>query len=135
MRPTCSSRRWSTARAPASKCASRSTRSAAPSCSALPGVFAETGLECCGETLTAPRHWPALADADGAEAMLVKSSPSDRATASRVVFQMLIEGAVSCIDIQTPYFLPDKSLRRSIVRAASRGVRVRVIVAGEHTDQ
>jgi cardiolipin synthase len=67
--------------------------------------------------------------------MLVKSSPSDRATASRVVFQMLIEGAVSCIDIQTPYFLPDRAMRRALVRAARRGVRVRVIVPGKYSDQ
>ena len=51
--------------------------------------------------------------------MLVKSSPSDRATASRVVFQMLIEGAVTSIDIQTPYFLPDRSLRRALVRCCA----------------
>ena len=106
-----------------------------PIVAALQGVFAENWLECCGEILTAPRHWPALKDADGAQAMLVKSSPSDRSTASRVVFQLLIDGAVSGIDIQTPYFLPDKSLRRALVRAAQRGVRVRVIVPGKHTDQ
>jgi len=106
-----------------------------PVVAALQGVFAENWLECCGEIVTAPRHWPALPEADGAEAMLVKSSPSDRATASRVVFQMLIEGAVSCIDIQTPYFLPDRALRRALVRAARRGVRVRVIVPGKYSDQ
>ena len=106
-----------------------------PIVAALQGVFAENWLECCGEILTAPRHWPALKDADGAEAMLVKSSPSDRSTSSRVVFQLLIEGATACIDIQTPYFLPDKSLRRALLRAAQRGVRVRVIVPGKHTDQ
>jgi cardiolipin synthase len=67
--------------------------------------------------------------------MLVKSSPADRATTSRVVFQMLIDGATSEIDINTPYFLPDRSLRRSLIRAARRGVRVRVIVPGPLTDQ
>jgi cardiolipin synthase len=106
-----------------------------PIVAALQGVFAENWLECCGEILTSPRHWPPLTEAGEAEAMLVKSSPSDRATASRVVFQMLIEGAVNCIDIQTPYFLPDRSLRRSLIRAASRGVRVRVIVPGKYSDQ
>jgi len=106
-----------------------------PVVAALQGVFTENWLECCGEILTAPRHWPVLRKADGAEAMLVKSSPSDRATASRVVFQMLIEGAVSCIDIQTPYFLPDRAMRRALVRAAGRGVRVRVIVPGKYSDQ
>ena len=60
---------------------------------------------------------------------------SDRSTASRVVFQMLIEGAVSSIDIHTPYFLPDKALRRALIRAARRGVKVRVIVPGKYSDQ
>jgi cardiolipin synthase len=106
-----------------------------PIVAALQGVFAENWLECCGEILTSPRHWPALEQAGDVVAMLVKSSPSDRATASRVVFQMLIEGATSRIDINTPYFLPDRALRRALVRAAQRGVRVRVIVPGDHTDQ
>ena len=106
-----------------------------PIVAALQGVFAENWLECCGEILTSPRHWPALDAAGNAEAMLVKSSPSDRATVSRVVYQMLIEGAVASIDISTPYFLPDRAMRRALVRAAARGVRVRVVVPGRHTDQ
>jgi cardiolipin synthase len=106
-----------------------------PIVAALQGVFAENWLECCGEILTSPRHWPPLETAGPSEAMLVKSSPADRATSSRVVFQMLIEGAVSDIDIMTPYFLPDRSLRLALVRAAQRGVRVRVIVPGRVTDQ
>src|SRR6266850_237747 len=106
-----------------------------PIVAALQGVFAENWLECCGEILTSPRHWPALPDAGSVEAMLVKSSPSDRSTTSRVVFQMLIEGAISGVDIQTPYFLPDKALRRALVRAARRGVKVRAIVPGKDTDQ
>ena len=67
--------------------------------------------------------------------MLVKSSPADRATVSCVVFQMLIDGAVSSIDISTPYFLPDRAFRRALVRAAQRGVQVRIVVPGRITDQ
>jgi len=106
-----------------------------PIVTALQGVFAENWLECGGEILASPRDWPHLEPAGTTEAMLVKSSPSDRATVSRVVFQMLIDGAVSDIDISTPYFLPDRALRRSLAQAARRGVRVRVVVPGPHTDQ
>lgn len=106
-----------------------------PIVSALQGVFAENWLECCGEILTGPRQWPRLTRIGPDEAMLVKSSPSDRATSSRVVFQMLIEGAASEIDINTPYFLPDRAMRRALVRAARRGVTVRIIVPGPITDQ
>jgi cardiolipin synthase len=106
-----------------------------PIVAALQGVFAENWLECCGEILTSPRHWPPLEPVGNAEAMLVRSSPSDRATVSRVVFQMLIEGAVANVDIATPYFLPDRAMRRALIRAAQRGVRVRIMVPGRHTDQ
>ena len=106
-----------------------------PVVAAMQGVFAENWLECCGEILTSYRHWPALEPVGSVHAMVVKSSPSDRATASRVVFQMLIEGAVTSIDVSTPYFLPDRALRRALVRAAQRGVRVRLVVPGRVTDQ
>jgi cardiolipin synthase len=42
---------------------------------------------------------------------------------------------VSDIAISTPYFLPDRALRRSLARAARRGVEVRVVVPGALTDQ
>jgi cardiolipin synthase len=107
-----------------------------PVVAALQGVFAENWLECCGEILTAPRHWPAPASTGGGvSALVLRSSPADRATVSRVLFQMLIEGAVSSIDITTPYFLPDRALRRALVRSAVRGVPVRIIVPGGTTDQ
>ena len=106
-----------------------------PIVKALQGVFAENWLECCGEILTSPRHWPPLEAQGTVGAMVVKSSPADRATASRVVFQMLIEGAVSSINVTTPYFLPDRALRRALIRAATRGVQVRIIVPGPITDQ
>ena len=106
-----------------------------PIVGALQGVFAENWLASSGEILTSPGDWPPLGPAGSTEAMLVKSSPSDRATASRIVFQMLVEGAASEIDISTPYFLPDRALRRALARAARRGVRVRAVVSGAETDQ
>jgi cardiolipin synthase len=106
-----------------------------PIVGALQGVFAENWLAGTGEILTSPDDWPPLEPAGTTEAMLVKSSPSDRATVSRIVYQMLVEGARSAIDISTPYFLPDPALRGALASAAARGVRVRVIVPGRHTDQ
>jgi cardiolipin synthase len=106
-----------------------------PLVAVLQGVFAENWLECGGEILTSSREWPTLQAAGTTDAMVVKSSPADRATASRVVFQVLIEGASHAVDIGTPYFLPDRALRRALIAAVQRGVRVRVAVAGPLTDQ
>ena len=111
------------------------TRFEGPIVTALQGVFAENWLEASGEILIGSRHWPRADATDGTEAMVVKSSPADRATASRAVFQLLIEGAGREIAISTPYFLPDRSLRQALTRAAQRGVHVRVLVPGRLGDQ
>jgi cardiolipin synthase len=98
-------------------------------------VFAENWLECCGEMLTGPEQFPDLAPEGETTALVIKSSPSDRATASRVVFQLLIEGARREVAISTPYFLPDRAMRRCLIAARARGVAVTVVVPGRLTDQ
>jgi cardiolipin synthase len=106
-----------------------------PVVAALQGVAAENWLECCGEILTGPDYFPDLKPAGSTTAFVVKSSPSDRATASRVAFQLLMEGADAAVHISTPYFLPDRALRRALVAMARRGVQVSIIVPGPVTDQ
>src|SRR5262245_19128222 len=106
-----------------------------PIVAALQGVAAENWLECCGEILTGPDYFPDLDVVGHTTAFVVKSSPSDRATASRVTFQLLMEGADHDLRIATPYFLPDRALRRALVQIARRGVKVWVVVPGSRTDQ
>jgi cardiolipin synthase A/B len=106
-----------------------------PVVAALQGVAAENWLECCGEILTGPEFFPELSPCGDTTSFVVKSSPSDRATASRVAFQLLMEGADHHLRINTPYFLPDRALRRALVDVARRGVIVTIIVPGPGTDQ
>jgi cardiolipin synthase len=106
-----------------------------PVVAALQGVAAENWLECCGEIITGPDYFPNLKPIGDTTAFVVKSSPSDRATASRVTFQMLMEAADRTVHISTPYFLPDRALRRALVETARRGVTITVIVPGARTDQ
>jgi cardiolipin synthase len=106
-----------------------------PVVASLQGVFAENWLECGGEILTSPACWPPLENAGPVDAIVIRSSPSDRATASRVAFQLLMACARESIDIHTPYFLPDQALRRTLVETVARGVRIRVLVPGPRTDQ
>ena len=106
-----------------------------PIVAALQGVAAENWLECCGEIMTGSEYFPNLELAGDTTAFVVKSSPSDRATASRVAFQLLMEGADHHVRISTPYFLPDRALRSAFVNLAKRGVAIDVVVPGRHTDQ
>ena len=106
-----------------------------PVVASIQGVFAENWVECCGEILGGPAYFPELRKTGDTSSIIVKSSPSDRATACRVVFQMLVESAGKTIRINTPYFLPDRALRQAFIATARRGVTIEIIVPGSHTDQ
>lgn len=106
-----------------------------PLVSDIQGILAENWLECRGEILTGPDTFKPHAAAGRADGFALKSSPADRATASRVLFQTLVEGARQSVAVCTPYFLPDRAFREAFIRVARRGVAIRVIVPGSRTDQ
>jgi len=67
--------------------------------------------------------------------MVVASSPSTgRSARNRMIFQILLASAQRWIHITTPYFLPDRYARAELIRAVARGVEVKVIVPGKHSD-
>jgi cardiolipin synthase len=106
-----------------------------PVVSDIQGIMAENWLECRGEVLTGPEAYKVRRPAGETAAFAVKSSPADRATTSRVLFQILVESANEKVCITTPYFLPDKAFREAFIRTATRGVDIRVVLPGTETDQ
>jgi cardiolipin synthase A/B len=101
----------------------------------LQTMFAENWLESSGELLTAAKYYPACKTEGGTAAMVINSTPSEgRATRARVVFQTLIASARRSIHLTTPYFLPDRSAREELIRALKRGVEVKIVVPGMHSD-
>jgi cardiolipin synthase len=101
----------------------------------IQGIVAENWTECCGEILTGPKTYKPQQRTGDAAAFAVKSSPADRSTSSRALFQALVEGAQQSIRVSTPYFLPDQAFREAIRRTVRRGVAMTVIVPGLKTDQ
>ena len=65
--------------------------------------------------------------------MVVDSSPSQGgSTRARILFQALVGSAEKGLKITTPYFLPDRSLIKELVRAMEeRNVRVQILVPGK----
>jgi cardiolipin synthase len=123
----------------------------------LQAVFAENWLECSGELLTDAGAFPqALADGtSGAAAgdrhattivassaaerttvgLVVGSTPTaGRSTRARVVMQLLLASAQRRIHLCTPYFVPDFGIRRELIAARARGVKVTVITGGPYAD-
>jgi cardiolipin synthase A/B len=102
----------------------------------LQATFAENWLEASGEILAGEEYFPDIEAGDETSAFVVNSSPTTGgSTRARILFQMLLASARESILVTTPYFLPDRSARREMVRAVKeRGVRVEIITPGVHSD-
>jgi cardiolipin synthase len=112
-------------------------RVSGPLAKGLQTAFAENWLEASGEILhdedfthAAPGELQPPAPGSGI-ALVVNSAPSEgRSTRARALFQILVASARVSIRIASPYFLPDRSLLRELVRAARRGVSVTLLLPG-----
>lgn len=102
---------------------------------AIQSTFVENWLEASGELLAGEVFYPRLPATGNATSMVVTSTPSQGgSTRARMLFQTLVASAHKSIQITTPYFLPDKSLREELVKARQRGVEVRVLLPGGKSD-
>lgn len=102
----------------------------------LQSTFAENWLETSGEVLSDHRYFPCCPSLGRTKALVVCSTPSTgRSARNRMLYQTLLASARKSIHITTPYFLPDRSARAELIRAVQeRGVDVKVIVPGKHSD-
>lgn len=102
----------------------------------LQSTFVENWLESSGQILTGERYFGGAENRDGAVGMVVDSSPSQGgSTRARILYQTLVASARRSLKITTPYFLPDESLRKELIRAArERHVQVQILVPGKHSD-
>ncbi|MDB5729005.1 MAG: phospholipase D/Transphosphatidylase [Noviherbaspirillum sp.] len=112
-----------------------------PIAAALQTVFIENWLEGTGEILAGEGIFPACnryqppTSVGQKLSLVVASTPSaGRATRARILFQMLVAAARTSICVNSPYFLPDRAMRRELLRATRRGVQVTVIVPGKHNN-
>ena len=62
------------------------------------------------------------------------SSPVGGSESMHLMVLLALTAAKTSIDIENPYFVPDKLTVEALCSAARRGVRVRIVVAGRHTD-
>jgi cardiolipin synthase len=103
--------------------------------SSLQSAFAENWLEASDELVVHERNYPPCKASGGLAAMVIDSSPSfGRASRARMLFQTLIASAARSIHMTTPYFLPDRSARRELLKAMQRGAEFKVIVPGKNSD-
>jgi cardiolipin synthase A/B len=101
----------------------------------LTSMFVENWLEASGNLLIDPKYYPDYPVRGNVTSLVINSTPSfGRSTRARMLFQFLIASAQRSIHLTTPYFLPDRGANHELVRALDRGVDVRILVPGRHSD-
>ena len=88
-----------------------------------------------GEILVGPAEYPALTPQDGGIARYVHKvwSPSDDDHSMAHFFLLPLLAARSAY-IVTPYFIPDRHLKRALEEQARAGVDVRLLLPGSHME-
>jgi cardiolipin synthase len=100
------------------------------------GAFAENWLEATGEVLVGEGYTPELEEQEGGGPMqLVRSSAGVGDTNVEALYYLAIAAARESLDLTAAYFVPRPAFTDALADAAQRGVRVRVLVPGEHIDK
>jgi cardiolipin synthase len=100
----------------------------------LQGAFTDNWTQASGEVLHGDDFFPALQPAGRYPAQMFKSSMEGGAESMQLMYLLTLAAAKETIDLSMAYFIPDDDSLNHLVDALKRGVRVRVIVPGEHTD-
>jgi len=101
----------------------------------MEGAFYENFVETLGPvkpSLDPPDEWLPPTPRDSA--FILRSSPTGGSNDLKRLYLLAIGAAMKTLDICTPYFIIDESSDWSLAQAVKRGVKVRVLVEGEHTD-
>ena len=100
----------------------------------MQAVFLDNWIKVTGNVLHGPAYFPTQAPAGPALAQMFSSSPAGGSESMQLMYLLAITAASRSIDLSAAYFVPDELAQRALLDAMRRGVKLRVIVPGAHTD-
>jgi len=111
-------------------------RFSGPAVMQLQAAFSNAWAEATGELVIGPLFFPeaGFQQVGPVHAGLLYASPTTGSTPAERFLALSISGARKSLYITNSYFVPDEDFRGLLVRAAKRGVDVRVLTVSEKTD-
>jgi len=109
-------------------------RATGPVSAQMQAIFGEDWTYTTGEILAGDKFYPRLAPEGEVPAQAIKVSRGDSSSLAAMLYYMAIQSAEKSIHIQNAYFVPSGPIREALIRAAKRGVDVRIMVPGRHID-
>jgi len=105
-----------------------------PAVAQMQATFLDNWLKVTGEVLHGEEYFPKLQAVGPHRAQMFSSSPSSGSESMQLMYHLAITAAEHTIDLSAAYFVPDALTRKLLQDALERGVRLRLITPGEHTD-
>ncbi|BEP96187.1 phospholipase D-like domain-containing protein [Acidovorax sp. A79] len=105
-----------------------------PAVAQMQATFLDNWLKVTGKVLHGEAYFPAIAPAGTQKAQMFSSSPSSGSESMQLMYHLAITAAERSIDLSVAYFVPDELTHKLLMDALARGVRVRLVTPGEHTD-
>jgi len=109
-------------------------RAEGPVVAQMQAVFLDNWIKATGVVLHGDDYFPALTAAGNDEAQMFSSSPSGGNESMHLMYLLAITSAQHSIHLSSAYFVPDQLSTQALVAALKRGVKVQIIVPGEHSD-
>ncbi|MDH4462777.1 MAG: phospholipase D-like domain-containing protein [Acidovorax sp.] len=103
----------------------------------MQATFLDNWLKVTGRVLHGDLYFPPLAQTPPVgtqKAQMFSSSPSSGSESMQLMYHLAITAADRSIDLSAAYFVPDDLTLKLLMDALGRGVRLRIITPGEHTD-
>lgn len=100
----------------------------------MQSVFLDNWMRAIGDVLHGEAYFPALHAAGPYAAQMFSSSPSGGSESMHLMYLLSITAARKSIDLANAYFVPDDLTIRTLIEAAQRGVKVRILTPSGHID-
>jgi len=100
----------------------------------MQAAFIDNWIKSTGHVLNGEEYFPPLAPVGDMDAHLFMSSPDGGGESMHLMYLIAIAATRETLDIHASYFVPDELVVQAMKAALKRGVRIRVLVPGEHID-
>jgi cardiolipin synthase A/B len=101
----------------------------------MQAAFLDNWIKVTGCVLHGDSYFPQLSPAGRMPAQMFSSSPSGGSESMHMLVLLSIAAARESILLQSAYFVPDRLAVQALVAAAKRGVKIKILVPGTHTDE
>ena len=100
----------------------------------MQAVFLDNWMRATGKVLHGEAYFPEIKPVGQLAAQMFSSSPSGGSESMQLMYLLSITAARKTVDLANSYFVPDELTIKTLIDAARRGVKVRVLTPSGHID-